>query len=324
MEQTRIGSLNYWPIRLDSLRLDSTPEFDLYIKSGSDVILYSSSSEPFTDKTRDKLIENGVRTVFTQLSQQSAYQRYIEAHMAEILKDVTIDGAAKASLAYDTSQMLVRDVLANPTLGENIQRSQNMVAASVDYILDDQEAFANLLKVMSFDYQTYTHSVNVCTFSIALAKFMGIIDGEELNHLGIGALLHDVGKTRIPEGLLNKDSPLDENEFELIKKHPVFGLEIVKETDLVHRDCYLPIVQHHEHEDGSGYPYGLKSDEIHEFSKIVGIADVFDAMTTQRAYRNAVETFPTLMVMYGEKHLYDREMLEQFTMLMGPRKMTDR
>lgn len=323
MEQTRIGGLSYWPIRLDSLRLDSTLEFDLYIKSGSDVILYSSASEPFTEQTRDKLIENRVRTLFTQTSQQSAYQRYIEAHMAEILKDVTIDGAAKASLAYDTSQMLVRDVLANPTLGENIQRSQKIVATSVDYILDDQEAFANLLKVMSFDYHTYTHSVNVCTFSLALAKFIGITDAEKLKNLGIGALLHDVGKTRIPEELLNKISPLDDHEFELIKKHPIFGQEIVKETDLVHRDCYFPIREHHEREDGSGYPYGLKSEEIHEYSKIVGIADVFDAMTTRRAYRNAVETFPTLMVMYGDKHLFDQKILEQFTMLMGPRRMTE-
>ena len=323
MEQTRIGNLSYWPIRLDSLRIDSTLDFDLYIKSGSDVILYRSASEPFTEQIRDKLIDNGVTTLFTQLSQRTAYQTYIEAHMAEILRDMSIGGAAKASLAYDTSQMLVRDILAKPTLGENIHRSQNMVAVSVGYILEDKEAFANLIRVMSFDYQTYTHSVNVCTFSIALAKFMGINDEEVLNNLGVGALLHDVGKTKIPEEILNKQSTLDDDEFELIKKHPVFGQEIVRETDLVHKDCYLPIGQHHEREDGSGYPYGLMSADIHEFSKIVGIADVFDAMTTQRPYRNAVETFPTLMVMYSDKHLFDKRILEQFTLLMGPRQMTD-
>lgn len=323
MEQTRIGSLSYWSIRLDSLRLDTTIDFDLYIQSGSDLTLYRSASEPFTEQTREKLIENGITTLFTPLSQRSIYQKYIEAHMAEIMKDVSIDGATKASLAYDTSQMLVRDVLAKPTLGENIQRSQNMVAASVDFILNDKDAFANLLKVMSFDYQTYTHSVNVCTFSIALAKFIGI-DGEEaLNNLGVGALLHDVGKTKIPEEILNKKSALDDEEFELIKEHPIFGLEILRQTGLIHEDCYLPVGQHHEREDGSGYPYGLKSADIHEYSKIVGIADVFDAMTTQRSYRNAVETFPCLMVMYGDKQMFDQRILEQFTILMGPRKLVE-
>lgn len=322
MEKTKIGGLGYWPIELDTLRINSNLDFDLYLKSGADTILFRPESEPFTEETYNKLIENGVRVLYTPLSQQHVYQRYIESHIADILRDTTIDGATKASLAYDTSQMLVKDILANPTLGENVRRGQDMVTASVDFILKDKDAFANLVKVMSFDYKVYTHSVNVCTFSIALAKFMGINDEESLNNLGVGALLHDVGKTKIPEVILNKKSALDEDEFELIKKHPAYGQEIIKETDLVHKDCYLPIGQHHERDDGSGYPHALRSADIHEFSKIVAIADVFDAMTTRRCYRSAVETFPALMVMYGDKHLFDKRILERFTMLMGPRQMT--
>jgi len=192
----------------------------------------------------------------------------------------------KAGILYETSTNLVKDVLAKPTLGENIHRSKELVSNTVNFILKGREAFLNLLTITSFDYYTYTHSVNVCTFSIALAQQMGFDDEEFLHELGVGALLHDVGKSKVSDRILNKRSPLNQIEFEIMKKHPKWGIEILTDTDAIAASSYYPVLQHHERGDRSGYPSGLNLDEMHIYSRIVAIADSFDAMTSKRVYQS--------------------------------------
>ncbi|MCK5124854.1 MAG: HD domain-containing protein [candidate division Zixibacteria bacterium] len=313
----------YLPIYLDALRIDSIVDFDLYLKIGRDLILYRASDLPFTDRTRHTLLENNVETLFVPTSEREQYQNYIESNISMILNDQSISTETKSGIIYDSTKLLVRDVLANPTLGENIQRSKTMVESSVGYILKEKDAFHNLIKVMSFDYYTYTHSVNVCTFSVAFARHLGFADEEFLNNLGVGALLHDVGKTKVSDRILNKRGRLSPLEMEIIKRHPQWGVDLMEETDMLEKEAYYPIIQHHEREDRSGYPHGHGSDDIHIYGKIVAIADTFDAMTTHRVYQPAKETFPALKTMFGCDDAYDRELLEKFAALMGPTGIAD-
>ncbi|RME24384.1 MAG: hypothetical protein D6800_08770, partial [Candidatus Zixiibacteriota bacterium] len=178
----------YQPIYLDSLRVDSVLDFDLYLKVGGQLVLYRSANLAFTDKTRQKLLDNRVDRLYITIENKKQYQRYIEKNLSHILHDPTISESKKSSILYETSTTLVQDVLASPTLGENIHRSQEIVSSTVAYILKGREAFLNLMTISSFDYYTYTHSVNVCTFSIALAQQLGFKDETFLNELGIGAL----------------------------------------------------------------------------------------------------------------------------------------
>lgn len=316
--KTEILAGKFLPIYLEALRLDTIVDFDLYIKMGYELILYRSANLPFTEKTRSSLLDNLVKKLYVPAESQERYQKYIEANIDQIVRDREIPEKAKAGIVYDSTKMLVKDVLTSPNLGENVRRSKNMVEASVAYIVSSQEAFHNLMRVMSFDYYTYTHSVNVCTFAVAFARHIGYSDEEYLNHLGVGALLHDIGKTRIPDRILNKRARLNPREMDLIRKHPQWGFDILQESDLVHPDCYYPIIQHHEREDGSGYPQALAGDDIHIFGKIVGIADTFDAMTTERVYQSAVDTFPALKTMFALPDLFERTLLEKFVLLMGP------
>ena len=311
------------PIYLDSLRIDSVLDFDLYLRVGGQLVLYRSANLPFTEKTRQKLIENKVDRLYIPMESRKQYQRYIEKNLRYILNDPEVPEEKKSSILYETSTALVRDVLANPTFGENIHRSQDLVASTVAYILRGREAFLNLLKITSFDYYTYTHSVNVCTFSIALAQQLGFNDEQFLNELGIGALLHDVGKSRISERILNKRSALTPIEFEIMKKHPVWGVEILQATGVVPEAAHYPVLQHHERGDRRGYPQGLSLDEMHLYSRIVAIADSFDAMTTNRVYQKAMDTFPALKVMFSLRGAYDEELLRAFTILMGPTGLAD-
>jgi HD-GYP domain-containing protein (c-di-GMP phosphodiesterase class II) len=313
----------YLPILLDSLRVDSVLDFDLYIMVNANMVLYRSADLPFNDRTRQNLLENKVDRLYITDDNKSRYQAYIERNLPRILTDPGVREEKKATILYSTSTNLVKEVLENPTYGENIQRSRDLVSNTVGYILQGQQAFHNLLKITSFDYYTYTHSVNVCTFSIALAQQLGFKDEAFLNELGIGSLLHDVGKSRVSERILNKRAPLNPTEFEIMKRHPQWGADILQETDQISAASYYPVLQHHERGDRRGYPSGLNLDEMHVYSQIVAIADSFDAMTTERVYQKAMETFPALKIMLSLRGAYHQEDLEEFVKLMGPTGLAD-
>ncbi|MFQ5453128.1 MAG: HD-GYP domain-containing protein [Candidatus Zixiibacteriota bacterium] len=310
-------------IHLDSILVDSILEFDLYIRVNRELVLYRSEELPFTDRTRQKLLENNVDHLYINSESKEKYQKYIEQNLGKILDDPHIEETKKAGILYETSTGLVKDVFAKPNLGENIRRSQDLVINTVNYILKGREAFLSLLKITSFDYYTYTHSVNVCTFAIALAQQMGFHNQEFLYELGVGGLLHDIGKSKISDRILNKRSALNSIEFEIMKKHPKWGVDILKESDEIPSACYYPILQHHERGDRSGYPNGISFDEMHDYAKIIAITDSFDAMTTERVYQKAIDTFPALKIMFSLKEAYDEVALKAFVELMGPKGLID-
>ncbi len=309
---------SFLPIYLESLVIDSVLSFDLFIKLGREMVLYRSKQLAFTDNSRRKLLDNRVEKLYVPFTAKHEYQKYIESNLGKIIQDPFIQEEKKAGIIYEASKALVKDVLANPSLGENIQRSKDMVANQVSYILKGREAFLNLMRITSFDYYTYTHSVNVCTFSIALADQLGIKNEANLKDLGLGALLHDIGKSKVSERILNKRAPLNRAEFEIVKKHPEWGIDAVKDNSLISEDARYPIIQHHERIDGSGYPNGVLGKHIHDFGRIIAVCDVFDALTTRRIYQDAMETFAAFRIMYDNRHEFDEKILKEFTALMGP------
>lgn len=315
---TASGVNPFLPIYLESLLIDTILEFDLFIRLGRDMVLYRSKLLPFTERTRQKLLENNVMQLYVPITSKGEYQKYIETSLTRIVQDPHIGEQKKAAIIYDASKALVRDVYTNPNLGDNIKRSKELVSTQISYILSGREAFLNLMRITSFDYYTYTHSVNVCTFAIALANQLGITDPKELKLLGQGALLHDVGKSKISERILKKKAPLNRAEIDIIKKHPGWGREILKETDIIPDVSYYPVMQHHERMDGSGYPRGIGGAEIHDFGKIVAICDVFDALTSNRVYQPAMGSYPALREMYARGKAFDEKILREFTVLMGP------
>ena len=308
----------YHPIYLDTLRVDSVLDFDLYIDNGSDVVLYRAAKLPFAEDNRRHLLENSVAMLYVAGADQRSYQRYLESNLETIVADKSVDESVRAGIVYESAKFLVEDIFNRPTLDENIRRGKELVSSTVGFILTTDGALTNLLSVMSFDYSTYTHSVNVCTLALSLAQFVGIRNPRDLKALGTGALLHDIGKTKISDAILNKIGPLSDAEMEVVHHHPQWGYDIVKETDLIDQESYMPILQHHERENQSGYPGKVAGRHIHLYGKLTAIADVFDAMTTQRVYRDAVEAFPALKEMYADQGAFDRELLEHFTQMLGP------
>lgn len=185
--------------------------------------------------------------------------------------------------------MIVRDTLEKTPVCNSLDVKQiNLVADLIlDDILNDRDVVFNIMDLKSHDTYTYYHSVNVCVISVIMGKNLGL-PRMRLKELAIGALLHDLGKAYIDPKILEKKTLLTEEEFSQIQEHAKLGFERLRySTGLSILSAHIAY-QHHEREDGSGYPRRLVGDDIHIYAKIAAVADSYDAMTSNRGYKKTV------------------------------------
>lgn len=188
-------------------------------------------------------------------------------------------------------------------------------------ILTEMKRQPELLTLISdlyiYDHYVYTHSFNVTLYSLAIGMELNLSD-KQLEVLGISALFHDVGKLNISKEILTKTGKLNEHEYEEMKKHTEFGYQILKNIYTVPLTVAHCAHQHHERLNGTGYPKGLENEEIHHFSKILAVADVFDAVTSNRVYRRAMQPHEGLDILYeGAGTIFDQEIIEAFRNSLG-------
>lgn len=159
----------------------------------------------------------------------------------------------------------------------------------------------------NYDYWKYTHSVNVALMALMAAIKLGY-SMVELWDIGLGALLHDIGKLLVPKSIIQKTGTLTRQEMQYIMQHCELGVSITKEYGLPEEVTEI-ILHHHERNDGSGYPHGLTEDEIHRNVKIVIIADAIDAISSYRPYRPAKEISEAFKMLESERHKYSRDLV---------------
>jgi putative nucleotidyltransferase with HDIG domain len=311
---------SYFPVPMASLRLDTVTDFNLFLMPSAaqgEPVLYRGESLPFTEEARGRLIENRVQDLWVSSKQEKAYRRYVEANLGAVLEDASIPMQARSQTLYTSAQGLVRDVLEDPRSGDLVDRSADMVQNSVDFMFKEGSSFQHLMRVSSFDYYTYTHSVNVFVFSTALAHRLGL-PKESILEFGQGALLHDLGKSLLDESIINCKGPLSGEQWVEMKKHPVYADELLREQGVTSMVVLDVVRHHHEKINGSGYPDGLGADEVSTWVRISTIADIFDALTTRRPYKEARDSFPSLKLMQAEmsKEL-DQDIFRTFINMMA-------
>ena len=163
--------------------------------------------------------------------------------------------------------------------------------------------FDMLHNMRQIDDSTYAHSVNVALICRLIGKWKNFSE-KDMDTLTLCGLLHDIGKSKIPNEIIGKPGKLTDSEYEEIKKHPVIGYNLVKNLDIDQR-VKNAVLFHHERFDGKGYPLGLTGNEIDDFTSIVSIADVYDAMTANRCYRDGLCPFEVIAI-------FEKEGLTQF------------
>lgn len=285
------------PPKLDFYRIpltmykpgDALPE-DLYLLYQGQYVLYRKRGFKWTLDDQRKLSEFGAEELYIKCAGEQEHLQFLEKNLGKILNTTKTTREEKASILYSCATGIAKDIFASPRSTETFVRSKAVVDHTFDMLAKDQDAFLSMVSLSSHDYYTYTHCVNVMTFTIALLNALGIRDQKTIKEAAIGAFLHDIGKSKVPLAVLNKPGPLIEEEWQIMKQHPTWGLEVLAEKPVPERGKQV-ILQHHEKINGVGYPYGLKGDRVQMVSQVVSVCDAYDAMTTNRCYQKALAPF---------------------------------
>jgi HD-GYP domain-containing protein (c-di-GMP phosphodiesterase class II) len=203
----------------------------------------------------------------------------------------------------------------------DVRRLKRLAQKAVHLVMEDESILLGMTTIKNYDEYTFNHSVNVSIYSLAIGRRLGF-SRITLTELGITALLHDIGKSKIPREVLNKPAPLDEGEWGVMKKHPLAGVEIVlnlKQLGEINPRMAIGIFDHHLKNDLSGYPKLFRKKEVSLFGKIIQIADSYDAMTTPRIYKKIPYTpEQALSLLLRERGIhYDPILLKIFVGLVG-------
>lgn len=200
------------------------------------------------------------------------------------------------TVAFASAVETVRNLMCQVIDGHIIKRSEveDTIDLIVPEIIHTNNVWHCLNKIRVQDDYTFQHSVSVCVIAVKIGQAIDMPEGH-LRQLGIAGLLHDVGKARIATEIIKKPGPLNPAELVEIRKHPLYGSQIVNDISFPDREIVTAVLQHHEYADGRGYPLQLSAENIHPYSRIIAVADVFDAITSERYYRprfpllNAIE-----------------------------------
>lgn len=197
------------------------------------------------------------------------------------------------------SRRMVDRILRDARLGRSIDTAElrEVMRDLVAVVTENASASLWLTNLRKRDEYTSIHSINVCVLSLAFGRHLGL-RRHELEELGTGAILHDVGKVRTPEAILNKPGPLTDEEMAVVRRHPEDGYALLRATGSLPGVALQIIRLHHERIDGSGYPLGLAGEQIPAAVLITGICDIYDAMTSDRPYRTGIPADRVLRVLY--------------------------
>ncbi|MGM0603177.1 MAG: HD-GYP domain-containing protein [Bacillota bacterium] len=250
-------------------------------------------------KYKDKLLAIGIKHLYVE----DEYSRDIKVD--EVIKEKTRrKGKAIIKKNFERIKKGVFniDVEGFKSVVEDIQSELEM----------NEDVLLNLVDIKATSTYTYDHSVNVGVVCIALGKILNY-SPDDLFKLGMGGMLHDVGKVLIPEKILNKPKSLTDYEYNVMKKHPQLGFEHLQQLETVSPLSRIVAYSHHERVNGSGYPRGLEGKDIHEFARIAAIADVFDALTSDRVYRDRWPTYRAAeYIMNNTETLFDYTFVKKF------------
>ncbi len=304
-------------IDIKKIKGNSMLNFDLYIKNDKNFILYKNRNLVLKFDELQRLYDKNLENFYIHNKDTKNFRSYLETNIGEMLESENIPVQKKAEVLFESAVNVVEDIFNNPRSGEAIQRSKEMVGHTVNFIVSAPNAFVNLMKIRRYDYYTFTHSVNVCTFLVSLAQKFNITDKQTLKEIGEGGLLHDLGKSMISSAIINKNGKLTKAEFDEIKNHPAYGVKIAKETRDI-TDVSLSIIgQHHEKVTGRGYPKGLQSSELNVYAKMASIVDVYDAITTNRSYSSAKSPMEAAQFLLSIKEEFDSKILMTFIKMLA-------
>lgn len=278
-----------------------------------------------TSKGADVLASADTSAASTKVIDKDQAAAEVERELAQAAEVLPVQRVsmskelARAAQLCKSSKQAVASMFAEVRMGKAIQGEQAMplVTAITESVMRNPGALISLARLKNQDDYTYMHSVAVCALMVALAHQLKMKDSE-VRTAGLAGLLHDLGKARIPNAILNKPGKLTDAEFAIVKSHPIEGYKLLLQANGVGEVERDVCVHHHEKVDGSGYPHQLKADKISLFAKMGAVCDVYDAITSNRAYKQGWDPAESIrrMAEWSKGH-FDEMVFQAFVRSVG-------
>ena len=291
---------------------------DLYIKIRGDYRLFAARGALLADEQFQQFSKELTKLYF-MVQDSVDPEESLDAHLLGILTSPDVSPQAKADIAYSTSMKSIQDVFQGAN-SKTLSALKKVSKKIVKMILTDSRVIDNFLTITSDDHYTFMHSVKVGIYGTAMAinLFQDKIRNHNIDELSMSFFLHDIGMTKVPSTILNKEEPLTGSEWETIRKHPLWGQDRLRKANYESNEATEIILYHHERCDGNGYPFKKTGSEIPVYAKICAIADTFESLTTGRPFRSPKSPFEALRIMQVEMaREFDPELFRAFIILLG-------
>jgi len=221
---------------------------------------------------------------------------------------------------YLAAKTIVQNAMHDTRLGRaiNVEAVNQVVSDMADSIFRNPDALSSLSRLKRFDEYTFYHSVNTALLAMSLGRSLGF-DRSALHVAGVGTLLHDIGKMKVPLEVLNKPGRFEAHEMEIMKQHVLRGVEVLAGTTGLGDSYIQPALEHHERVNGTGYPHQRAKNEISQFGLITAVVDIYDAMTSDRCYHKGRPSHEVLQLLYRlslDGHL-DSMLVQRFIQVVG-------
>lgn len=238
----------------------------------------------------------------------------VSSHAAMMVERMTVKDKPAMALSEEVKKRVAEGMtylFSNP-YSENFVSAANTVSGDLMRAIIENNAVAvdvNALKIS--DEYTFKHSVDVASMAMIIARNMKM-GSMDIREVGLAGLVHDLGKSRIPIDMLNKPGRLTEEEFAVMKKHPVFSYEMLKDKPGISKQVLMGVLQHHEKMGGTGYPLGIRGNGISVFARILSVVDIYDALVTERPYKAAFTPRDAVEMLLAMSRELDPDILHAF------------
>ena len=299
------------PFLSNGMKINNEEAIEKIIDKGiREVYIDTEKGLDVDDAPTEEEVKQGIQTEFIRVVESQREGTNSVSLEKEIVRAKEIKNEAKQA---------VHKVMDDIRLGKQIEldKVERAVEEITDSIFRNKDALSSLCRIKKTDDYTFSHSVSVCVLMVSFARHLGM-DAQTVKELGIGGLLHDIGKTNIPVEILNKKGTLTDDEFIRMKEHVIHGTVILYDNSDINDTSVCVVAHHHERFDGTGYPNGFKGEEITKFGQIAGIIDVYDAITSDRCYRRGIQPTEALRKLFEwSKFHFNRDLVQQFIRCVG-------
>jgi HD-GYP domain-containing protein (c-di-GMP phosphodiesterase class II) len=300
----RVNKIYMMRIEGRAIELGSIP-FNLYVRDHKDqLVLFCRAGMPILAEHKE-IIERRNSEFYVTSEEINQYLDYTMERMSTVIQSPAIRVTDKVRIIRDLGRRVVEQLLEDPRSGRHVTNTRRFVRTTVEFIIACPEVNLSLFNISDLKTYLFSHAINTSVFCLLIGRQILGDNRQMLINLGMGGLLLDIGMSRLDSGIYTKPGRLEEEDWQSIRKHTRLGYDMLKDHE-VDETVLEMILHHHERLDGSGYPNGLSGEELPLPARIAAIADVYDAMTSERDYRPALMHVQALTEIAGLRSAFDQ------------------